>query len=565
MLLKIRCVMVLLVVFAIQAQAAAPPFDIVLRGGMLVDGSGAPAKVADLGITAGRIVAIGDLGRAPTRRRIEATGLVVAPGFIDVHNHSDEDVVYPAYRAAPGMIRQGVTTAVFGVDGSLDLEMFRTLKARLAASGVGVNFAAYIGHNGLREKELGMANRVPTGVELARMKGAVRAAMNEGALGLSTGLMYLPGLYATTDEVVELAKETAPYGGLYDSHDRDPAFHLLDSVAECLTVARRAGIEAHIAHIKAVGLHNAGRSEDLIRMIDAARARGERVTADAYPYDGATTRLVAEILIPPAQSEMASDLHALEDPELGEASHSNTVLALAAAWRKALANPDTRNEVKALTEQPHEGVFSWVMAVGYDSFRITRSADPALNGRMIVDIATERGQSPFSVLVDLLIEQGAFIKLTVGSMREDEVRTFLRTPWTMISSDGREGGLAGGQGHPRYRGSFARVLAYYVRDRQVLSLEEAVHKMSGLTAAYLKLSDRGVLRVGAAADIAVFDPKAVQDRSTWENPAPYADGMRYVFVNGVLALDSGEATGALAGRFLPFRNRGAGTTPKPTP
>ncbi len=276
MRLKIQCAMVLLVVFAIQTQAATAPFDIVLQGGMIVDGSGEPAKEADLAITAGRIVAIGDLARAPARRRIEATGLVVAPGFIDVHNHSDEDVVFPAYRAAPGMIRQGVTTAVFGVDGSLDLEMFRALKARLAASGVGVNFAAYIGHNGLREKELGMANRAPTGVELARMKGAVRAAMDEGALGLSTGLMYLPGLYATTDEVVELAKETAPYGGLYDSHDRDPAFHLLDSVAECLTIARRAGIEAHVAHIKAVGLHNAGRSADLIRMIDAARARGER-------------------------------------------------------------------------------------------------------------------------------------------------------------------------------------------------------------------------------------------------------------------------------------------------
>jgi N-acyl-D-aspartate/D-glutamate deacylase len=565
MRLKIQCAMVLLVVFAIQTQAATAPFDIVLQGGMIVDGSGEPAKEADLAITAGRIVAIGDLARAPARRRIEATGLVVAPGFIDVHNHSDEDVVFPAYRAAPGMIRQGVTTAVFGVDGSLDLEMFRALKARLAASGVGVNFAAYIGHNGLREKELGMANRAPTGVELARMKGAVRAAMDEGALGLSTGLMYLPGLYATTDEVVELAKETAPYGGLYDSHDRDPAFHLLDSVAECLTIARRAGIEAHVAHIKAVGLHNAGRSADLIRMIDAARARGERVTADAYPYDGATTRLVAEILIPPAQSEMASDLHALEDPALGEASYANTVLALAAAWRKALANTDTRTEVKALTEQPPEGEFSWVKAVGYDSFRITRSADPALNGRMIVDIAKERGQSPFNVLVDLLIEQGAFIKLTVGSMREDEVRAFLHTPWTMISSDGREGGLAGGQGHPRYRGSFARVLAYYVRDQQVLSLEEAVHKMSGLSAAYLKLSDRGVLRVGAAADIAVFDPKTVQDRSAWENPTPYAVGMRYVFVNGVPALDAGEPTGALAGRFLPFRNRGAGTTPKPTP
>jgi N-acyl-D-aspartate/D-glutamate deacylase len=458
------------------------------------------------------------------------------------------------------MIRQGVTTAVFGVDGSLDLEMFRALKALLASSGVGVNFAAYIGHNGLREKELGMAKRAPTDAELERMKGAVRAAMQEGALGFSTGLMYLPGRYAITDEVVDLAKVTAPYRGLYDSHDRDPAFHLLDSVAECLTIARRAGIEAHVAHIKAVGLHNAGGSADLIRMIDAARARGEGVTADAYPYDGATTRLIAEILIPPTHSEMANDLHMLEDPGLAEERHANTVLALAAAWRKALVNPAVRSEVKSLTEQPPEGVFSWVTAVGYDSFRIIRSADPALDGRMIVDIASERGITPFSVLADLLVEQGSHIKLTVGSMREDDVRALLRTPWTMISSDGREGGLAGGQGHPRYRGSFARVLAYYVRDQHVLSLEEAIHKMSGLTAAYLKLTDRGALRVGASADIGVFDPKTIQDRSTWEDPAPYAVGMRYVFVNGVLALDAGEPTGALAGRFLPFSNRATGVT-----
>jgi len=458
------------------------------------------------------------------------------------------------------MIRQGVTTAVFGVDGSLDLEMFRALKVRLATSGVGVNFAAYIGHNGLREKELGMAKRAPTDAELGRMKGAVRAAMQEGALGLSTGLMYLPGRYATTDEVVDLAKVTAPYGGLYDSHDRDPAFHLLDSVAECLTIARRAGIEAHVAHIKAVGLHNAGRSADLIRMIDAARARGEGVTADAYPYDGATTRLVAEILIPPTHSEMANELHTLEDPGLSEERHAKTLLALAAAWRKSLLSPAVRSEVKSLTEQPPEGVFSWVTAVGYDSFRVIRSADPALNGRMIVDIASERRESPFSVLADLLVEQGPRIKLTVGAMREDDVRVLLRTPWTMISSDGREGGLAGGQGHPRYRGSFARVLAYYVRDQHVLSLEEAIHKMSGLTAAYLKLTDRGLLRVGASADIAVFDPKTIQDRSTWEDPAPYAVGMRYVFVNGVLALDAGEPTGALAGRFLTFSNRATRVT-----
>ena len=559
MLLSTRCVIPFLLAFAMQAGAAAP-LDVVLQGGQIIDGTGAPAKNADLGIEAGRIVAIGDLTRAQAHRRIDVSGLVVAPGFIDVHNHSDEDLVYPAYRAAPGMIRQGVTTAVFGVDGSLDLEMFRALKSGLAASGVGVNFAAYIGHNGLREKELGMAKRAPTDPELERMKGAARSAMEEGALGLSTGLMYLPGRYATTDEVVDLATVAAPYGGLYDSHDRDPAFHLLDSVAEVLTIARRAGIEAHVAHIKAVGLHNAGRSADLIRMIDAARARGEGVTADAYPYDGATTRLIAEILIPPAHSDMANDLHLLEEPGLGEESRANTVITLAAAWRKALASPAVRSEVKLLTEQPPDGVFSWVTTVGYDSFRIIRSADNALDGRMIVDLATERGITPFDALADLLVEQGSRIKLTVGAMREDEVRALLRTPWTMISSDGREGGLAGGQGHPRYRGSFARVLAYYVRDQHILSLEEAIHKMIGLTAAYLKLTDRGVLRLGASADIGVFDPKTIQDRSTWEDPAPYAVGMRYVFVNGVLALDAGEPTGALAGRFLPFRNRASGVT-----
>ena len=548
-----RWVILLLLVFAMTA-GATDPLDIVLRGGLLIDGSGTPSTRVDIGLKAGRIAAIGDLSRASARREIDVAGLVVAPGFIDVHNHSDEDVVLPAYRTTPSMIRQGVTTAVFGVDGSLDLQMFQALKARLAATGIGVNFAAYIGHNGLRERELGMQNRAPTAAEMQRMKAAVRTAMNEGALGLSTGLMYLPGLYAATDEVVELAAVTAPYAGLYDSHDRDPAFHLLDSVAECLAIGRRAGVEAHVAHLKAVGLHNAGRSADLIRMIDEARSRGEIVTADVYPYDGATTRLVAEVLVPSADSAIARDLRRLDDPNTREEDRASAVLALIESWRNVLAGAG-RNQIKSLTEEPPEGVFSWVKSVGYDSFRIIRSEGGALDGRMIVDIAAERRQTPFDVLADLLIEQGARIKLTVGAMREEEVRALLRAPWTMISSDGREGGLAGGQGHPRYRGSFARVLAYYVRDQHVLTLEEAVHKMSGLTASYLKLADRGVLRVGASADLVVFDPQTIQDRSTWEDPSPYAVGMHYVFVNGVTALEGGSPTGALAGHFLPFKNR----------
>ena len=550
-----RCGAALLLAMAMAAAHAAAPLDVVLSGGRVVDGSGGPSRTEDVGLREGRIAAVGDLSQVSARRRIDVRGLIVAPGFIDVHNHSDEDVIHSEYRAAPAMIRQGVTTAVWGVDGSLDLKGFRALKERLAETGVGVNFALYIGHNGLRFNELGMAERAPTEPELERMKADVHAAMDEGALGLSTGLMYLPGLYATTDEVVALAAVAAPYRGLYDSHDRDPAFHLLDSVDECLTIARRAGLEAHVAHLKAVGIHNAGRSADLIRLIDAARARGERVTTDVYPYDGATTRLVAEILIPPTGSPMAQRLKAAGDVAATEADRAGALTALADDWRRWLADPLKREQVRLLTENPPAGTFSWVKAVGYDSFRVIRSSAARLDGRMIVDLAAERRESPFDTLADLLLEQGSTIKLTVGAMREDEVRALLRQPWAMVSSDGREGGLAGGQGHPRYRGSFARVLAYYVREQHLFPLEEAVHKMSGLTAGYLKLQDRGLLRVGRAADVAVFDPQAIQDRSTWEDPAAYASGVRYVFVNGVAALENGEVTGKLAGRFLPFRNR----------
>jgi N-acyl-D-aspartate/D-glutamate deacylase len=542
------------ILLAISANAsAAGVLDVVLSGGRVVDGSGGPSVTEDVGIRDGRIAAMGDLSKSAARKRIDVSGLVVSPGFIDVHNHSDEDVVHAEYRAAPAMIRQGVTTAVWGVDGSLGLKAFRALKSEIAQTGVGVNYVLYIGHTGLRVAEMGMAHRAPTESELSHMKSAVRSAMDEGALGLSTGLMYLPSSYASTDEVVALASVAAPYEGLYDSHIRDPGSHLTDSVAECLTIAHRAGLDAHVAHMKAVGIHNAGRSADLIRMIGDTRARGEVVTADVYPYDGATTRLVAEVLVPPADSPMAKDLAIADASSTSEAARAAALAALATEWRTWLADPVKRSQVRALTEKPPDGTFSWVTTVGYDSFRIVRSAVTGEDGRMIVDIAKERAETPFDVLADLLVQQGATIKLTVGAMREEDVRALLLQPWAMVSSDGREGGLSGGRGHPRYRGSFARVLAYYVRDQNLLSLEEAVRKMSGLAAQYLKLGDRGMLRIGNAADIAVFDPQTVQDRSTWDDPSLYATGMRYVFVNGAAALQSGKITGRLAGRFLPFR------------
>jgi N-acyl-D-aspartate/D-glutamate deacylase len=538
-------------------RALAEDFDTLLLGGTVIDGTGAPARRADVAIKDGRIAAVGDLKRRRARVRLDVRGLVVAPGFIDVHNHADEDATDPKYRPAPAMIHQGVTTAVFGVDGEYDLDTFRKLKAELAGAGFGVNVAAYIGHNGLRLAHVGTGDRPPTAAELAAMQADVASAMREGALGLSTGLMYLPGLYATTEEVIALGRPAAPFGGLYDSHDRDPAFNLLDSVRECLDIARGAGLEAHVAHLKAVGLHNAGRTTDLIRMIEERRAHGETVTADVYPYDGASARLLVEVPIPPPGSTLARALDRLGDPATPEAERPAVLAEIVAGWRTILADPAARAEVERLTAQPPPGTFSWVKSVGYDSFRIVSSRDPARRDRMLVDLAAARGVAPFAMLADLILEEGATIKLTLGSIRENEVQQLLRQPWVMISSDGKEGGIDGGRGHPRYRGSFARVLGHYVRDVQLFPLETAVYKMSGLPASYLKLADRGVLRAGAAADVAVFDAAAIRDVATWDDPRPYAVGVRYVFVNGVTALNAGAPTGALAGRFLPFRG-GAG-------
>jgi N-acyl-D-aspartate/D-glutamate deacylase len=540
------------------AQTAA--FDTLLVGGSILDGTGTPMQRADLGLRDGRIVAIGDLHAAEARRRLDVTGLVVTPGFIDVHSHADEDMLLSEFRATPAMIRQGVTTAVFGIDGGYSLEEFRELRHRLQRDGAGVNYLFFIGHNGIRKAVMGLENRAPTDSEMQRMREQVRLAMQEGAVGVSSGLMYLPGRFASTQEVIELTRVSAPFGGIYDSHDRDPVFNLQSSVEECLEIGRSAGVETHVAHLKAVGLKNAGRTPQLIEMIEAARARGEVVTADVYPYNGATARLVAEVLVPPADSLLAKHQALIADVNTDDAVRAKVLRDLVEEWRSALRDPAQRATIKRLTEDPEPGQYSWVRAVGYDAFRIVRSERPQLVDRMVADLARERSISAFDVLAQLLETEGNTVRLTLGSIREDEVRQLLKQPWVMISSDGREGGVAAGRGHPRYRGSFARVLANYVREQRVLSLADAVHRMTGLPANYMKLQDRGVLREGAWADLAIFDPATVQDHSTWDDPAAYATGVEHVFVNGELVLDHGRPNSRLTGRFLPFRAAPAART-----
>ena len=539
---------------ALCALAAAEPdlkYDIAFRGGLVVDGTGGEPRQADVGVVAGRIARVGTIPSGTAREDVEIEGLVLSPGFIDVHSHAERGLVHPELRANRGYVTQGVTTTVFGVDGAYSLSDMRSIIQTLDAQGVGTNFMFYIGHNGIRADVMGYDDRAPEPVELAKMRGQVRRAMQMGAVGLSSGLMYLPGRYAATAEVVELAKEIRRGNGVYDSHIRDPANALLESIKECLDIANAAGVRAHPAHLKVVGKRNFGKSREIVAMIEEYIAGGLEVTADVYPYDGAAARRLVAILVPPESDPMRQTLRLLEAGLLSETRSIQALRELAVYWQRVLRDPERRAALKARSEEPGTGVFSWIDAVGYESFRIVVSEDPGNVGRALVDIAQERDQEPFDVIADLILAEGESVKITLGAIDEDELRYLLVQPWVMISSDGKITGMKAGGGHPRYRGSFPRVLGRYVREWKVLSLAEAIRKMTSLPASYLQLPERGLVREGYWADLTVFDPETIVDRSTWKDPSLYSEGVIHVVVNGEFALQNGQMTGAAHGRFLP--------------
>ena len=518
--------------------------DLIIVGGSIVDGSGDAPRAGTVVIAGNEIVSVGEGDGTQAADTIDATGLVVAPGFIDVHSHTPPAIADPDNRLNEGVIRQGVTTVIGGPDGGFAPSDVRGLAEAYAGQGIGTNVAFYVGHNAIRREVMGDdQQRPPTGEELEAMRTLVREGMELGALGLSTGLMYEPGMFSETAEVIALAEEAAAAGGVYDSHVRNPVHDFVGSDREVVEISETAGLPGKIGHLKAVGLHNEGVIADIIDLVEGARERGIEIVSDQYPYDGAATASLTGIIVAP-------DVEGLDVfRQMGRQGRTEEGMA---QLKAALGDPDTRALLKEASENGINGGFAWLKATGYTSMRITSSADyPELVGVYLSEIAEMRGQDPFDAVADLIIGASQPVNLTLGAIKEHDVRRLLVQPWNMTASDG---GYADGSespaGHPRSAGTFPRLLGHYVRDEGVLSLEEAVRKITSLPADFHGISDRGRLAAGARADVAIFDPATIIDRSDWDHPQRFSVGVIHVLVNGVRVLRDGEMTGEAPGEVV---------------
>lgn len=502
--------------------------SVVIEGGQVHDGLGNPPIEADVGILGDEIVAIGDLSSRRAGRRIDATGLAVVPGFIDIHSHARRGVF--RHPLAENYLRQGVTSVIEGPDGSSPYPVAEFL-AQIETTPPAINFGLMVGHGTIRGEVIGNEDRAPTKAELERMKSMVAQAMREGAFGLSSGLKYVPGAFAETEEVIEMARVAGYFGGIYISHMREEGLELLDSVRETIRIGEEGGLPTQLTHHKVVGAPMWGASTKTLALVDEARARGVDVTIDQYPYTASSTSL--SILFPAWSLEGSWDeqLARLKDP----AQRARIKAAIIKNLEEDRGGGDPQNVVVSRCE--------W---------------DPTLNGKSLSDILRDHGRPvtipEASELALELQEKGGFSGV-FHAMVEEDVRRIMLHPQTMIASDG--GIVAPGEGvpHPRNYGTFARVLGHYSRVEELFTFETAVHKMSSLPARRLGLTDRGVLRVGAIADIAVLDRETIIDRAEFGDPHQYATGVSHVLVNGVLVLLDGDVTGARPGRALRHEQR----------
>ena len=542
----------------IGACTFAPEHDLIIRHGTIVDGTGKQAYVGDLAVDDDQITAVGDLGEARGALEVDATNLIVAPGFINMLSWAGDRLIEDGRSQSD--IRQGVTLEVFGEGtsgGPLNEQMKRGEVASqgditfdiewttlgeylqyLVKKGISTNVASFVGATTLRIHEVGYDDRPPTDEELDRMRALVRQAMEEGALGIGSSLIYAPAFYAQTDELIELSKVAAEYDGMYISHMRSEGNALLESIDELLTIAREAGIRSEIYHLKAAGEANWDKLDTAISIIESARTQGLEITADMYNYTAGSTGLDAAM--PPWVQEGGYD-----------------------AWAERLQDPAIRERMRyEITTTANEWE-NLMLAAGSEGTLLVEFKNPALReytGQTLADVAEQRGTSIPDTIMDLVIEDGSRVQVVYFLMSEENIKQQLKLPWVSFSSDAGsmapEGVFLNNSTHPRAYGNFARLLGKYVRDEKIISLEEAIRKMTSLPASNLRIQGRGQLSPGYFADIVVFDPTAIQDHATYEEPHQYATGMHHVWVNGTRVLADGDHTGAMPGRVV----RGPGWT-----
>jgi N-acyl-D-amino-acid deacylase len=503
-------------------SAGAADFDLVIRNARVVDGSGNPWFRADVGIREGRVAAVGNLTKAAADRVIDARDRVVAPGFIDVHTHIESTV--EKLPRGDNYLMDGVTTVVTGNCGGsyADLE---AAFAKLEQAGLGLNVASLIGHNTVRREVMGTANRFATPEEIARMQELVEKGMRAGAAGFSTGLIYIPGTYSSSDEVVALAKAAAKYDGVYASHMRDEGARVLEAIEEALRVGREAGMRVQLSHFKIDNRKLWGNSEKSLALVEKARREGVDVVVDQYPYDRSSTNLGITL------------------PSWALADGSGKV-------KERLADPATRKKIAKEMEQKLKSLghknYSYAMVASCES-------DRSIEGKTISEIAVMRGRKKklkdeIETILEILAAGGA--QMVYHSMGEMDVERIMRHPSTGIASDGgiREFGL--GVPHPRSYGTNARVLSEFVRARGLLTLEDAVRKMTSLPARTFGFRDRGLVGEGYQADLVIFDPERVRDKATFQQPHQYSEGLDFVLVNGTVAVEEGKLTDARGGQVI---------------
>ncbi|HXA07608.1 MAG TPA: D-aminoacylase, partial [Bryobacteraceae bacterium] len=529
--------------FAADHAAADSPFDLVISNGHIIDGTGSPWYSGDVGIRDGRIAAIGNLSGAARKRTLDAKGKIVAPGFVDMLGQSESTILVDP--RLPSKIYQGITTEITGEGGSAaplndaiiaadrasyahykinpDWRTFRQYFARLEKQGMGINLASYVGATQVRRMVLGDADVQPTPAQLEKMKALVRDAMRDGAVGVSTSLMYAPAPYAKTEEIIALASEASKFGGIYATHMRNESDSVLESIDEAVRIGREARIPVEIWHFKVAGKANFGRMPELVARVDKARAEGVDVEADTYAYTAWFNSMSAFV---PAWAHDGGDAKLIE----------------------RLKDPATRARIRKDMQTPSKDWDNeWDEISGPQDVMISVVQNPALKkfqGKRLTEVAKTLNKDPMDALFDLLIEDKAFTDCAVFGMSEPDVALALQQPWVSVDNDSSgtspDGILGEEHPHPRAYGTFPRILRKYVREEKRLTLEEAIRKFAALPAQRMRLTDRGVLKQGMWADVVVFDPETVRDVATFDDPNRLSEGMEYVLINGVPVIENGK-------------------------